>query len=201
MTMVAENPATVADLNYVPMDTALGTRISVIGSGGKSTLSKAIATKTGLAYIELDALHWKPNWEESSAEELKDKITAAIDAAPDGWIADGQYWSKIDDHLLREVDMVIWLDLPWRVGFWRMLKRSFRRAWDKNKICGDNTESWRKMLSRDSLWWYWVTHRKPIIERGVRLAQFMPEGTPVIRLGTSREQNRFYEVQGLTRAD
>lgn len=190
-----------ASLNFVPMDTQLGKRISVVGGGGKSTLAKAISAKTGLSYIELDALFWKPNWGESTTEELKEKVTVAMDAAPDGWVADGHYWSKMEDHLIRHADMVIWIDLPWRIGFWRVVKRSFQRARDKNKICGENTESWRKMVSRDALWLYWITHRKAIIERDRRLSKYLPEEVPVIHLKSTAEQNRFYEVQGLVRGD
>lgn len=198
--MATGNRPAFADLNVVPMETALGKRISVVGSGGKSTLAKAISAKTGLAYIELDALFWKPNWGESTAEELKAKVTAAMDAASDGWIADGHYWSKMEDHLIKHTDMVVWIDLPWRIGFWRMLKRSVQRARDKRKICGENTETWRKLFSRDALWVYWITHRRAIIQRDARLAKYLPAEIPVIHLTSPSEQNRLYEVHGLERA-
>ncbi len=198
--MATGNQAGLADLNVVPMETPLGRRVSVVGGGGKSTLAKAISAKTGLSYIELDALFWLPNWGESSTEELKSKVTAAIDAAPDGWVADGHYWSKMGDHLIRHTDMVIWIDLPWRIGFWRVLKRSIQRAHDKRKICGDNTESWRKLFSKDALWLYWIVQRKAIIARDRRLAIYLPAGIPVIHLESARELNRFYETNGLERA-
>lgn len=197
---MTEKPLSAAiELNTVPIDSALGQRISVVGNGGKSTLSKALADKTGLPFIELDALFWKPNWEESSPEELIEKTNAAIASAPNGWIADGHYWSRLGDTVLGRADMVVWLDLPWRVMFWRTLLRSVRRVWDKNKICGDNTESWRKFFSTDSLWWYWLTHRQTFSQRRERLAALLPANTPVIRLKSAKELNQFYEMQGLTR--
>ncbi len=181
------------------METELGKRISIIGMGGKTTLARAVASEKGLSHIELDALYWKPNWGESTPQELKDKVTAAMETAPDGWVSDGSYWSAMGDHLLRNVDMVISIDLPWRVGFWRMLKRSVQRAWTKDKICGDNVESWRKMFSRDALWVFWITNRKGIIHRNKRLATFLPAGVPVIHLNSASELDRFYEIHGLTR--
>lgn len=187
------------ELNIVPMDTQLGQRISVVGNGGKSTLSKALAEKTELTFIELDALFWKPNWEESSAEELIEKVNAAIAGAPNGWIADGHYWSRMGDVILGQADMVIWLDLPWRVMFWRTLRRSFQRARDKNKVCGDNIETWRKLFSTDSLWWYWLTNRQTFSKRQERLANLLPASTPIIRLKSAKELDRFYQVQGLVR--
>ena len=47
-------------------------RINVIGTSGsgKSSFSKRLAEKLDVPYIELDALHWKPNWTESTDEEL-----------------------------------------------------------------------------------------------------------------------------------
>ena len=193
------NPA--KEMNFVPMDHPLGRRISIVGNGGKTTLSLALRRKTSLAYIEMDAVFWKPNWGESTAEEMVAGMNAAIDAAPDGWIIDGHYWGKVDDLVLRQADMVIWLDLPWGVMFWRMLVRSFRRAWDKNKICGDNTESWRQMFSKNALWWYWLTNRSTFKQRHERLSQLVPSTTPVVRLKSARELNPFYEVHGLRRQD
>lgn len=186
-------------LNFVLMDHALGRRVSVVGHGGKSTLSKALAAKLGLVYIELDALHWKPDWVESSVEELAWNVTTAIAAAPDGWIADGHYWSRIGDLVLRQADMVIWLDLPWRVMFWRMLRRSFQRSWDRNKICGENTETWRRLVSTDSLWWYLLTHRSSHRDREARLTGLVPRTTPVVRLKSASDLDRFYELHGLVR--
>ena len=190
-------PAT--EMNFVPMDHALGRRISIVGNGGKTTLALALNRKAGLPFIEMDAVFWKPNWVESTAEELIAGMNAAIANAPDGWIIDGHYWSKVDDLVLRQSDTVIWLDLPWRVMFWRMLARSFRRAWDKNKICGDNTESWRQMFSKNALWWYWVTNRSTFKQRHERLSVLVPPATPVIRLTSAQDLDAFYRIHGLSR--
>ena len=195
--MASPTKSTGSLLNEVPIDSPLGHRISVVGGGGKSTLSSALSRKLGLPYIELDALFWKPNWQESTAEELQEKVGAAVEAAPDGWVMDGHYWSRLGDMTLKQADTVVFLDLPWRVMFWRMLIRSFKRAWDKNKICGDNTESWRMMFSRDALWLYWVTHRRDIINRQARMATLLPASTPVIHLTSAAEQNRFFEIHDL----
>ncbi len=186
-------------MNFVPMDHPLGRRISIVGNGGKTTLSLALSRKTSLPFIEMDAIFWKPNWVESTAEEMIAGMNAAIDAAPDGWIIDGHYWSKVDDLVLSQADMVIWLDLPWGVMFWRMLVRSFRRAWDKNKICGGNTESWRQMFSKNALWWYWITNRSTFKRRQERLSTLLPDTTPVVRLTSASELDSFYKLHDLTR--
>ena len=44
-------------------------RIAVVGttSSGKSTLAEKLAQKIGADFIELDALHWEPNWVEAQS--------------------------------------------------------------------------------------------------------------------------------------
>jgi adenylate kinase family enzyme len=187
------------DLPVVPLDHPLGRRLLIAGGGGKSTLAKALSVRTGLPYIELDALHWLPDWVERDAESFKAKVMDAIAAAPDGWIVDGNYYSKLGDLVLAQADIVIWVDMPWRVMFWRTFKRSFQRAWDKRKICGENTESWRRTLSADSLWWYHIRTRRRYNSRGERIGAILPPGAPLVRLSSPAELNRFYAVHGLVR--
>ena len=57
---------------------------------GKSTLGRALAERLSVPYTELDALHHGPDWTEASAEELRERVEAAM-AASDGWVIDGGY--------------------------------------------------------------------------------------------------------------
>ena len=43
-------------------------RINVIGTSGsgKSTFSRLLANKLKYPYLEMDAIFWKPNWQEST---------------------------------------------------------------------------------------------------------------------------------------
>jgi adenylate kinase family enzyme len=52
------------------MDTYSYHRIVVVGttSSGKSTLASQLVEKIGADFIELDALHWEPNWVEAPDE-------------------------------------------------------------------------------------------------------------------------------------
>ena len=47
-------------------------KINVVGTSGsgKSTFSRTLATKLVHPYIEMDAIFWKANWQESSDEEF-----------------------------------------------------------------------------------------------------------------------------------
>jgi hypothetical protein len=50
---------------------------SASGSGG-TTLARRIATRLRLPLYELDALFWKPGWEESTAEELRTRVEPIV---------------------------------------------------------------------------------------------------------------------------
>jgi len=45
-------------------------RINVVGStgSGKTTVARLLAEQLGLDHIKIDALFWKPNWEETPDE-------------------------------------------------------------------------------------------------------------------------------------
>ncbi|MSQ08946.1 MAG: hypothetical protein EXR57_06510 [Dehalococcoidia bacterium] len=184
----------------VPLDHPLGRRISIVGGGGKTTLARALSVKLRLTFIELDALHWKPGWVESSADELRAKTEGAIAAAPDGWVVDGQYHGKIGDLVVRQADTVIWVNMPWRVMFCRVFIRSLQRAKDRQKICGENYESWRlTFFSPKSLLWWHITSRRRYRQRGERLLPMIPAGVPLIDLSSPKLLDRFYDTHGLSR--
>src|SRR3546814_14734997 len=75
---------------------ALGQRIIVTGlpGSGKSTLSLALAAKTGLPPIHLDLHFWKSGWTAPSAPEWREEQSSV--AAGDAWIADGNYSETLD---------------------------------------------------------------------------------------------------------
>lgn len=194
-----ESTTAIPSIQRAPLDHQPGRRINVRGGGGKTTLSRAIARKHGLRFIELDATFWLPNWVESEIADFRRKVQQASDEASEGWVIDGNYSGYLGDLVLKRADMIVWLNLPWRVMFWRVLKRSFRRARDKQRICGENVESWRTTLSTDSLWWWYISNRRRLIRRGERFLPLVPEGVPVIEIRTADELDRFYELQGLTK--
>ncbi len=177
----------------------MGRRICVVGSAGKTSLARSISRKTGLPWIELDALHWLPGWKESSPRQIQEKVAKAIEDAPNGWICDGNYISKIGGLAIGQADTVLWVNMPWPVVIWRIFLRSVQRAIDKKPICGNNYESWRNLISPDSLiLWHLRNPRRSRLMRK-KISAFAHPDALVIEIGSPRELNRFYEDQELVR--
>lgn len=112
----------------------LGQRIIVTGlaGSGKSTLSLALAARTGLPVIHLDLHFWKPGWVAPSEPEWRERQRDVL--AGDAWIADGNYHETLDLRLQR-ADTVMFLDMPWWRCSGRALLRGFRMPGEVPEGC------------------------------------------------------------------
>ncbi|NOT03273.1 MAG: adenylate kinase [Anaerolineales bacterium] len=128
-------------------------------SSGKSTLAKQLAEKIGGNFIELDALHWEPNWAEAKLEVFRERAETATSSQV--WVVAGNY-HVVRDIIWPRADAVIWLDYPFHIVFWRMLTRTIRRAVTKEKLFSGNVENFwthMKVWSDDSLFhWLFKTY-------------------------------------------
>ncbi len=200
MTVADEGAASPRATRPAVIDGALGRRIAVVGGGGKSTLARALSEKLGLPHIELDAIFWLPGWQETPVEAFKAKVSRALATQPDGWVADGNYTSRLEGLVVAQADTVIWVNMPWRVMFWRVFRRAVRRARDRERICGDNYESWRQtFFSRKSLLWWHITNRRRYKLQGERMLPHVPAAATLVRLESPRALSQFYKAHGLTR--
>ena len=156
-------------------------------------MGRALAQRLRVPFVELDALHWGPNWTEASAEELRARVEPIV--ITEAWVIDGVYRGKLGDLVLENADVVVWLDLPVRVWFPRLLRRTLRRVLRREEFLNGNRETLRSVLwSRDSLLLYAVrSHRRRRRLYPAALARY-----DVIRLRTPAEVDRF--LSGLVRA-
>lgn len=104
----------------------IGHRIVVCGrsDSGKTTVARQIAQYIGIPHIELDALLWEPHGVRKPVEESLSEVLSLISKHTDGWVFDGIY--QFQDIILPLADTVIWIRLPFRVHFWRLMKRNIR---------------------------------------------------------------------------
>ena len=132
----------------------VGKRIVVLGAtgSGKTTLSKQLARRLSLAYIEMDALFWLPGWKEKPLKDFMGDLKAAMAAAPDGWVADGGYLTQIGSLTLDAADTIVWLALPFHITYRRMAVRTLRELFTRELMWGTNRASFqREFLSRRSI--------------------------------------------------
>ena len=132
-------------------------RVVVIGSScsGKTTLAQRLSDLLVVPHIELDAIHWMPNWSPRPKGEFRELTRLAL--AKGKWAADGNY-SIVRDIVWGRATSVVWLDYPFAVVFWRALGRTLTRTIRGQTLYSRNKESLKRaFLSRESILWWVIT--------------------------------------------
>jgi len=167
-------------------------RISIIGTtgSGKTTLAKEIAVCLDIPHIELDAIHWRKNWEPLSRDEFRSQVALCV--APETWVMDGNY-SKVRDIIWGRADTVVWLDYSFPRVFYQLLQRTFRRVLTHEELWNQNREYFRsQFLSRDSLF-VWAIKSYPRRKKQYPTLFAQPEYNhlSVFRLQSPREKQNW----------
>jgi adenylate kinase family enzyme len=169
-----------------------GTRVTVIGTSGsgKTTMARALAQRLAVPHIELDELHWGPNWTEEPDEVFRERVDRKL--VGEGWTADGNY-AAVRDIVWGRADTVVWLDYSLPLILWRLTRRTFSRAVLNEEIWHGNKESLHThFFTKDSLYlWVLQTYRKRRREYPVLLAQPEYAQLKKIRLGSVVEAQRW----------
>jgi adenylate kinase family enzyme len=167
-------------------------RVSIVATAscsGKTTLGRELARRLAVPFVELDALVHGPSWTETPDDELRALVEPIV--ASDGWVIDGGYWGKLGDLVLRNADVVVWLDLPVRIWLPRLVRRTWGRIIRREELWNGNRETLRNVLfSRDSLILFAV--RAHFRHRRNYPAELAPY--TVVRLRTPREVERWLEA-------
>ena len=165
-------------------------RIWVVGpcGAGKSTVAAALGARLGLPVVRMDEIRWNPGWVLTPEAEMADRVAAALSAA--AWVFDGNA-AEGEEWLLRwlpRADLVVWLDLPLRVTFPRLVRRGVRRSLRREPCCNGNRETLRRtFFSPHSLLLYALRNHLP---RRRHLARTL-EGRPHVRLGSAEAVSRW----------
>ena len=134
-------------------------RVVVVGTtgAGKTTFAKRLAATLNVPHVELDALHWGPDW--TPTPDFRQRVEVGL--AEVGWVVDGNY-SAVRDLIWTKADTVVWLDYTFGTKLRRLFRRTSRRLGKSETLWNGNTETFRAQFwSRDSLFiWYFKTHWK-----------------------------------------
>jgi len=168
-------------------------RVSVAGisGSGKTTVARALAERLGVPYVELDALHHGPNWTEATADELRARVETAIAAAPDGWVIDGNYRSKLDDIVLAQADTFVWLEPPMRISLVRLWRRTWRRWRTGEELWHGNRETVRGLIDPRYGMISWAAQSHFRHKRQIPAALARNPHLRLARLRTQREVSDF----------
>lgn len=169
-------------------------RILVYGvtGSGKSTAAVAIGTRTGLPATLVDELTWLPGWVPVEAETQREVIGEVV--AGERWVLDSSYGAWLD-LVLPRVELVVGLDYPRWLSLTRLVRRTVSGAITREPRCNGNVESWRSMVSRDSIigWHFRSFARKRDRMRAWAVDPDMP---PVLLLRHPRELEAWLETLG-----
>jgi len=134
----------------------------VVGTScsGKTTFSRKLAAKTKIPYLELDQLHWMPNWQEKDDVDFRQDVRQKIDEHP-CWIMDGNY-KVVRDLTWGAASVVIWLNYPFWLVFSRAISRTVSRVFTQKPLFHNNRESFhRAFLSTESIiFWVLKTYKR-----------------------------------------
>jgi adenylate kinase family enzyme len=166
-------------------------RVSVVGvsGSGKTTVGRALADRLGVPFVELDALHHGPGWTEATADELRAHVLPWVEQ--ERWVIDGNYQRKLGDLVVARADTVVWLDLPVRVWFVRLARRTFGRMLTREELWNGNREQFRFLFTeRPNIFgWAWRSHRRNRRELEAWAALY--PNLRLVRLRSAREVDRW----------
>jgi adenylate kinase family enzyme len=126
-------------------------RISVVGTtgSGKTTLARTISQHCQIPHIELDALHWDANWTAASDQVFCSRVIQALQG--NTWVVDGNY-SRVRDIVWSRAKTVVFLDYPFWLVLWRLMRRTWQRSLKQEELWNNNREDFRtSFFSQDSI--------------------------------------------------
>ena len=139
-------------------------RINVVGSSGsgKSIFSRKLSAILSIPHVEMDAIFWQPNWQESDDNTFFSKLSAEISPLSNQ-VLDGNYTRSIPIKW-EKVDLVIWLDYSFIRTVFQAIRRAISRAWSQKELWAGtgNKETFRKLFSKDSIVLYTIKSHKRI---------------------------------------
>ena len=109
-------------------------KVAVFGkpASGKSTLSKALSLATGIKLYAIDSILYLPNGDE--IDRAKYDVAHESILASEQWIIEGfgpMNSLESFNRRLEEADTLIYIDLPYSVTYWLVLKRCLKGVFVK----------------------------------------------------------------------
>src|SRR6266516_1907792 len=171
-------------------------RISVVGTigSGKTTFATKSAKLLDAPHIELDALHWEPNWVEARNDLFRERVKRSLQG--ESWVVDGNY-HQVRDIVWSRADTVVWLDYPLATIIARLTRRTMRRIRTREQLWNGNQEHIRGLFTWDSVFlWAIRTYRRRRRQYSILLNKPENSHLKVVRLRSPREAAWFLSTLG-----
>lgn len=182
--------------------------MSVVGApgSGKTALAAVLAGCLGAPHIELDAIFHQPGWSPLEDGEFVARVTE-LTKSP-AWVVDGNY-SAVRQLVWREVDTVIWLDLPLSVVLPRIIRRTVGRVAHRTELWNGNREPFSNLwsLNPEKSIIAWTASRHQVLRRRYSGAMIDPRWSQLtfVQLRSStqvaqflKNAERFTRTEGVT---
>ena len=183
--------STITQFKQIPRSPVSPRRISVVGTigSGKSTFARKASKILNAPYVELDALHWEPNWLEAANEIFRERVKHS--AQNDDWVIDGNY-HQVRDIVWGRANTVVWLDYPFMTIMGRLARRTMKRIIYREELWNGNREHLSGLFTRDSVFlWAIRTYRRRKKQYPILLGRPENSHLRVIRLHSPREAGEF----------
>ena len=110
-------------------------------ASGKTTLAQRITAALNAPAYNLDSVYL--NMERTAPDDriqalFKEEVARIT--ATDAWVAEGAYLG-LTEPLMRYAELVLWLDVPWRVASYRILSRHVKASIARN----NRFPGWRRL--------------------------------------------------------
>jgi adenylate kinase family enzyme len=161
--------------------------VAGVSGAGKTTLARRIGERLLLPHTEIDALFHGPDWTPRA------EFAADVErlAASDEWVTEWQY-AAARPVLAARAQLLVWLDLPYRVTFRRVVARTVRRARRGEELWNGNVEPGmaHAVFDREGVIRWSVATRNQY-RRLVPEAQADHASLTVVRLRSQREADEW----------
>lgn len=133
-------------------------RILITGNAGsgKTKLAQHVASQLNSPVHSLDSIVWQSGWVQTPREEKEKKISELT--SQDCWVIDGVSYSAQD-----KADVVVFLDVPRHLSFWRVFKRNGRYLFHTRPGLPPNCPEWRIIPTLFKIIWNFPKKIRPVI--------------------------------------
>lgn len=134
-------------------------KVAVFGKpgSGKSTMSKALASATGLPLYQLDSIVYKKNGELIDRKTFDEAHQNILSSG--SWIIDGFGPLGAFNQRLEAADTLVYIDLPYSVSYWFVTKRLIKglvakpEGWpDGSSVLKGTLESYKVLKLCPKFW-------------------------------------------------